>query len=241
MEFDLFKESLGSWGPKMKKFIEGPQCDEIYRFLKMRVGQGKVILPKWEDTFRAFKETPLEDLKCIFFLQDPYPWVREGVSIADGIAMSCKNVSEEQPSLSLFYDGLQDNLPEYVGRKRDPDLAYLCRQGVMMLNTSLTVEVNRANSHSQVRVLDKKTRIWEPFMKYLLEEVLSHNSGLVLVFCGKESQHYERFVNPLQHYILRVEHPAAAAHAERAWKHERIFSKVNYILEQNNNFRINWM
>lgn len=231
MDYGQF--SLGSWGPYLKKFIEGPQCDGIYQYLKERSAQGRVILPSWENTFRAFRETPFDDLKCIFFLQDPYPWRKNGKDVADGIAMSCSNTQIIQPSLSLFYDGMG-------ATDRNPDLAYLCHRGIMMLNTSLTVEMDRPNSHSMVRVLDKKTRLWEPFMKYLLEEVLSVTNGKILVFCGRESQYYERFVNPLQHYIFKIEHPAAAAHAERSWNHEQVFSKIDYLLKQNNNTEVQW-
>lgn len=242
MDYGLFEDSLGSWGPKMKQFIEGPQCDEIYSYLKKRSSEGRTILPSWEDTFNAFQKTPFEDLKVIIAAQDPYPWQKNGKNVSDGIAMSCSNTGIEQPSLSLFLDGIADVMPEYAGVDRDPDLSYLCSQGVMMLNTSLTVELNRPNSHSQVRVLDKKIRLWEPFFKYFFEEIItSYCKGLVVVFCGKESAYYERFINPLQHYIFKVEHPSAAAHSERSWKHENVFKKINTILKENNNTRIDWI
>jgi uracil-DNA glycosylase len=236
MDYSLFQEPLGSWGDRMKDFILSPQCDEIYAYLKSRSGQGKVILPLWSDTFRAFAETPLEELKVVFFLQDPYPGQRGGVNVADGIALSCSHTGEEQPSLSCFLDGISRD------SNRSPDLGYLCNQGVMMLNTSLTVELNRPNSHSQVRVLDRKVRLWEPFFRYFFEQVIAAcPPGLVLVFCGKESQYYERFVNPLQHYIFKIEHPSAAAHAERPWKHQGVFRTIDQILKQNKNAEINWI
>lgn len=224
----------------MKPFIESPQCDEIYAYLKKRSSEGRTILPSWEDTFRAFRETPYPDLKCIWFLADPYPGIKDGKMVADGIAMSCRNTGKEQPSLSLFYDGITENLGEKGGR--NPDLSHLCRQGIMMLNTSLTVELNKVGSHSGVQIKDKRIRLWEPMMKFILEDIITAcNQGLILVFAGKESQYYKKYLYPMQHYLLDVEHPAAAAHAERAWKHQNIFSTINKILMQNNNIKVDWL
>lgn len=238
MDYQEFGEFLGTWGPSLKKFIESPSCDGIYDHLRNRSSQGRIVLPAWQNTFRAFRETPKDKLKCVFFLQDPYPWRKGDLDVADGIALSCSITKEEQPSLSLFFDGMEEDLK--IKGPRNPDLSYLCRQGVMMLNTALTVELNRPNSHSMVRVLDKKIRLWEPFMKYFCEEVLKEHNGLPLVFCGKESQYYARYVNPLQHYIIKTEHPAAAAHAERKWKHEKVFSKVNFIVKHSDHQQIDW-
>jgi len=236
MNYESFEPYLGTWGPKLKKFIEGPQCDRIYEYLQKRSREGKTILPSWENTFKAFQKTPFDKLKVIFFLQDPYPWIKDGKVVADGIAMSCSNTKIEQPSLTAFYDALG-----LSPKERSPDLSYLCEQGVMLLNTALTVELNKPTSHSKVRIDDKKIRLWEPFTQFLLEEVITpYTRGLILVFAGKESQYYEKFVNPLQHYIFHVEHPATAAHQEREWKHEGIFDKIDYLLKQNNNITINW-
>lgn len=169
--------NVGDWGAKLKDFFESPQCREIYSYLRERTRQGKVVLPSWQNTFRAFEKTPLRELKVIFLLSDPYPWRKNGKDVADGIALSCGITKQEQPSLSLFYDGMQDDLG-IIKRKRNPDLSYLCKQGVLFLNTSLTVEEGLPGSHSHVRVKDKRVRLWEPFMKYFLEMVYTDPQGL---------------------------------------------------------------
>lgn len=234
MDYVKFEPLLGSWAPKMKPFIESKECDAIYEFLKAESQRGRKICPQSQDTYRAFLETPYEKLNVVFMLQDPYPWIKFGKYVADGIAMSCKNTGILQPSLDLFYDGMENDLYNglNVNMVKTPDLSYLCNGGIMMLNTALTAEMNKPFSH---------TEIWKPFTKFLLEEVLAkYNNGLIFVLAGKQSQYFAKYINPMQHYIIEVEHPAAAAHKNRAWKHENVFSRINYILKQNNNYEPVW-
>jgi uracil-DNA glycosylase len=233
MEWSSFEEKLGSWAPKIKPFFNNGGFDPIYAKLKEDSKRGKVILPPSNLTFRAFQETHYDNLKVVFLLQDPYPWVKEGKVVADGIAMSCSTTNKPQPSLDLFYNGIEDDLYNGLNlhMERNNDLGYLCRQGIMLLNTSLTVEKDKPSSHKE---------IWKDFTKYFLEEIFQSNSGIIFVMCGKESQQFSRYINPLQHYIFEVEHPAAAAHQSREWKHDKVFSKINTILKQNNNSQVIW-
>src|ERR1041385_8451374 len=110
MDFNKVKDQLGDWGPKLRPFVESKDFDDIFNFLKERSRDGTVICPESKNLFRAFKETPYKDLRCIFLLQDPYPWIKNGKFIADGIAMSCANTGVCQPSLDLFYEGMEEDL-----------------------------------------------------------------------------------------------------------------------------------
>lgn len=234
MDYEKFEEALGSWGSKLKPFIESKECDAIYEFLKFEGRRGKRICPESINTYRAFKETPYDQLKVVWLLQDPYHQYRNGVYTADGIAMSCLNTGKLQPSLELFYGGMEEDLAGGLdlGMLRDPDLTYLCNQGIMMLNTALTVEEGKTGTHKD---------IWKPFTKYLLEEVLSkYNNGLIFVLAGKESQYFARCINPLQHYIIEVEHPAYASRQNRPWRTQGVFKKINKILKENNNYEPTW-
>lgn len=239
MNYSKFEPLLGTWGPSLQPFIENDACDIMYTKLKEERQRGKIFCPETHNIYRTFLETPKDDLKVVFVLMDPYPWIKrfKGVDtiIADGIAMSCSITGELQPSLSLFYEGIEDDLyPKEKGkREKFPDLKYLCNQGVMMLNTALTVEAKKTGSH---------TRIWRPFMEYLFDSVFTKmNNGLVFVLCGKQSQEMKRWINPLQHHILEREHPAAAAHKNRKWLHNGVFSAVNYILKTDKSFSPQWM
>lgn len=234
MNYEKIKDQFGTWGPKLERFIDSPDFDDIFKFLKEESKAGKTICPESKNVFRCLRETPYEDLKVVFILQDPYPWIKkvEGVDkfVADGLAMSCGNTKEMQPSLKLFYDGMEDDLGYKV--KREPDLTYLAKQGVLFLNSSLTVELNKPSSHSGK---------WDKFMTHLIDEGINfHNRGLAYVSFGKNAHVTAKAIVPFLHYGFEVEHPAAAAHKERAWDHQNIFTKINKILKDNMNGNIQW-
>jgi uracil-DNA glycosylase len=233
MNFEKFEPLLGDWAYKIKPFIESEECDKIYARLKADSSRGKRICPDSQNTFRVFKETPYKKLKVIFLMYDPYPWIKDGVTVADGIALSCSNTKKFQPSLEQFYHAIERDTNLKLAGIKDWDLTPLCNQGIMMLNTALTVEEGKVGSHYD---------LWKPFTTYLFEEVLAkHNRGLIFVLCGKESQYYERFINPLQHYIFKLEHPAAAEWGSREWKHDGIFNTINKLVKENNNEEIIWI
>lgn len=230
IQWEKIEPQLGDWAPKFKPFWESGGFDEIFGFLKAESAEKKVICPVHQNVFRAFRETPYSSLKCVFMLQDPYPWIKNGKYVADGIAMSCSNTGICQPSLDLFYDGIADDLDIEV--PHNPDLSYLCKQGVLFLNTSLTVELNKPTSH---------TKLWDKFMNYLIEEVINYYSnGLIYVSFGKNAHLLAKAMMPFLHWGFKVEHPAAAAHQERKWDHQNIFSQINKILKSCNNEQIYW-
>jgi uracil-DNA glycosylase len=235
ISYEKVAPQLGDWAPKFKGFIESSDFDDIYKFLKAESREGKVICPFHTDTFRAFLETPWNKVRCIFILQDPYPWVkfdREGRRIytADGLAMSCRNTGVCQPSLELFYQGMEDDLGYKVPRQ--PDLTYLAEQGILMLNTSLTVEANKPSSHKG---------LWDKFISYLIEEVINfYTCGITYVTFGDNAHMMAKAIVPFLHWGFEVEHPAFAARKEREWKHDNIFSKINKILKDSNNEQIIW-
>jgi len=233
MNFDKFSPLLGTWATKLKPFIESKECDNIYAQLKEASRDGKVICPVSTETFRAFEKTPYEDLKVVFWAQNPYPWFKNGVMVADGIALSCSHTQILQPSLQLFYEGIEKDIGLNISAYRDPDLSYLCKQGIMMLNTSLTVEENKPGS---------MVELWLPFMRYLIEEVFNkYNPGLIFVLSGSCSMFLEKYIDPLMHHIIKVEHPSRAAHELRSWDHQNLFTKINKLLKEYYNFEPLWL
>lgn len=235
MNYDLVAPQLGDWAPKFKPFIESPEFDEIYAFLKSEKREGKVICPQHTSTFRAFRECPFSSLRVVFILQDPYPWVkfdrdRKPIYVADGMAMSCSNTGVCQPSLELFYQGMEADLGIQVPRQAD--LSYLANQGILLLNTSLTVEMDKPSSHGGK---------WDKFIYYLIEEVINfYSNGLIYVSFGKNAHVMAKSIIPFLHWGFEVEHPAAAAHKGREWEHDKIFTKINKILKDCNNDQIKW-
>ena len=234
MDYTKFEPLLGSWGEHLRPFIESKECDEIYAKLKADSSKGITICPNSADTYRVFATTPFKRTKVVFMLQDPYPWVKNGRVLADGIAMSCRNTGIIQPSLEKFYEAIEDTQPNgsELKKYRKADLAHLSLQGCMMLNTALTVEKDKPSSHSL---------LWRPFTKFLLEDTFARfKEEVIFVLCGAESQYFEKFINPLQHRIFKLEHPANAARKLRKWEHDNIFNKINKLLQSYGKDPIVW-
>ena len=153
MNWEKFKDNFHeSWHAKMQPFIESEACDEIYAFLKKEAGRGKKIAPLSSNVWRAFKETPLTDLKVVMIGMCPYHTAKNGIPVADGLLMGCSVTQQLQPSLEKFYGGLEKELANGLDLRmpKSPDVSYLTRQGVLMLNAALTTEINKAGSHIEV-------------------------------------------------------------------------------------------
>lgn len=152
--------------------------------------------------------------------------IKRGVVVADGLAFSCGHTKEEQPSLKLIFNAIEEDL--YDGMKldmmRNPDLSYMAKDGVLLLNSMLTTTENSQDAHKE---------LWKPFMTYFFKEVLPYFSGIPIVFFGAQAKEYERLVNKRSFYTKCVEHPSYANRQERAFKHDNLFSWTNEILTKN--------
>lgn len=220
-----------SWEAKMRYFIESEEAANIYTQIRVQTARGKRVVPIPDQTFRAFKETSLEGIKCMLMGLSPYHTMKDGKIIADGVLMSASNTKHLPPSLEQFYNGMERELyPKgEEGVIRDPDLTYLCQQGVFMFNASMTCEILKAGSH---------VKIWEPFTKYVLEEVITP-TNIPVVWLGKEAVRYDRYVNPFS-WRFPVSHPASAAYNHTVWDSEGCFGKVNRVLADYNGYKIQW-
>jgi uracil DNA glycosylase len=155
-----------------------------------------------------------------------------GTPVADGLMMSCSVTGTLQPSLFQLYQGIEKEL--YGGfafdRDRNPDLTFLAKQGVLLCNAALTTEVNKAGSHIQ---------LWEPFMKYLLEEMFAF-TGIPIVFFGKEAAKLKKYVSPFT-FHFELAHPAAASYRNSEWDTEGVFTKINTLIKETNGYKIDWL
>ena len=233
MNWEKFKDNFHeSWHAKMQPFIESEACDEIYAFLKKEAGRGKKIAPLSSDVWRAFKETPLTDLKVIMIGMCPYHTAKNGIPVADGLLMGCSKTGQLQPSLEKFYGGIENELYEglSVDTMRSPDVSYLAKQGVLMLNAALTTEINKAGSH---------IANWKPLIEYLFEHVFQYE-GAPVIFLGKDAARYRKLIAPFK-WCFTVSHPASAAYKQCDWDTEGVFGKVNKIIKENNNYEIQWL
>jgi uracil-DNA glycosylase len=233
MNWDNFKHQFHpSWHAKMRPFIESEECDKIYAFLKAESKRGKRVAPLSMHVWRCFFETPLDDVKVVLVGLCPYHTLKNDAPVADGLLMGCSITEQVQPSLDQFYRAMEKEFYDGLNLSiiENPDVSFLAHQGVLMLNAALTTEINKAGSHLE---------IWEPFMKYLFEEVINY-LGVPIVFLGKDAARYKKYTGIFAH-VFEVSHPASASYKGIDWDTEGVFTKVNRLLEENNGFSVQWL
>ncbi len=241
LEFEDFRIRFGAWAEMFKPFIESKEMFDIFQKLKEDAWEmdaegnllrrKEIICPASGDTFRCFATSNPEHVKVVVYLLDPYPRMYKGkIMQATGIAMDCSNSPEGrlQPSLEKFYEAIEEDLGNPV--ERSPDLQYLQAQGVMLLNTELTCKLNKTGSH---------TGLWAPFQKFFLEEVM-RGKKIIYVLCGKESLMMEKYISPFGNTIIKLDHPSYAARMKTSWKTNKVFTRINKILQEDGKAPILW-
>lgn len=226
-------KSTGEWTDLLKGYMLSDDFDNVILTLQQLVAEGVRFTPPLKSLFRAFEECPMSKLKVIVVGQDPYPQL----GVADGIAFSCGNTMKKEASLRYIHDALAKTVYDNKDLSKDmhPDLVEWSRQGILMLNTSLTTEVGKIGKHFN---------IWKPFVNYLID-MLNHISvkngqPFVWVFLGKKAQEFEDLLHPSQ-IIIRASHPASAAYAkQKEWDCNNLFIKVNEELERLGKQKILW-
>ena len=208
---------LEAVGSEFKK----PYYSKLYAFVKEEYNT-RVIYPPADDIFNALHLTPLSKVKVLILGQDPYHNARQ----AHGLCFSVKPEVEAPPSLVNIYQELHDDLG-----CRIPNNGYLvkwAKQGVLMLNTVLTVRAHQANSH--------KGQGWEQFTDAIIQAVNAQERPVVYMLWGKPAQ--SKIPNP-KHQILKAPHPSPLS-AYRGFFGCRHFSKANEFLQANGAEPIDW-
>lgn len=232
LDWTAFSPLFGSYSEKFKKFFDDGGFDPIYEKLKSDTARGKRIAPLSSNVFRCFQETPLDDLKVIIVGMAPYHTFYNNIPIADGLALSCGITKRLQPSLDQWYNACEKDIGRglELNMIKDPDLTFLARQGCLLINAGLTVSKGKPGNMND---------LWEPFMKFLFEEVFTTN-GIPVVLLGREAQKLKRYIMPFT-WIFELSHPASAAYTNSQWDSKGTFTAVNKILKENNNTTITWI
>ena len=214
----------GSW----EKALKGEFSKDYYKklFVKVREEyQTRTIYPPADDIFNAFHFTPLEEVKVGILGQDPYHEPGQ----AHGLCFSVKPHVPIPPSLVNIYKELEDDLGCYI-----PNNGYLekwARQGVLMLNTVLTVRAHQANSHKDIG--------WEQFTDAAIRVLADQDRPMVFVLWGKPAQRKREMIYNPKHLILESAHPSPLS-AYRGFFGSRPFSKINEYLKENGLAPIDW-
>ncbi|MCK8831979.1 uracil-DNA glycosylase [Haemophilus influenzae] len=187
---------------------------------------GKTIYPPQEDVFNAFKYTAFEDVKVVILGQDPY----HGANQAHGLAFSVKPEVAIPPSLLNIYKELTQDISGF----QMPSNGYLVKwaeQGVLLLNTVLTVERGMAHSHANLG--------WERFTDKVIAVLNEHREKLVFLLWGSHAQKKGQIIDRTRHLVLTAPHPSPLS-AHRGFFGCRHFSKTNSYLESNGMKPIDW-
>lgn len=212
------------WLPALQGEFRKPYYKELYDFVKEEYST-RVIYPPAEDIFTALDLTPLSQVKVVILGQDPYHEEHQ----AHGLSFSVHTDQQIPPSLQNIYKELKEDLNCQI-----PNHGYLKKwadQGVLMLNTVLTVRAHQANSH--------KGKGWEIFTDAILQAVNEQDRPIVYLLWGSPAQSKAKMLTNPKHLILRAPHPSPLS-AYRGFFGCKHFSQTNAFLEKNGVEPIDW-
>ena len=185
----------------------------------------KTIFPPREDIFAALKNTSFKDTKVVIVGQDPY----HGVGEAMGLSFSVPNGVKLPPSLRNIYQELYDDLgikPVISG-----DLTKWTKEGVLLLNATLTVVKDTPNSHSKIG--------WDRFTDYVIKKINSKDEPVVFILWGNFAKTKKQFITNPKHLVIESAHPSPFS-ARYGFFGSKPFSKTNEFLKKNGLKPINW-
>ena len=213
------------WLPCIKQEFTKPYYKELYTFVKHEYDT-RIIYPPAEDIFNAFHFTPLSKVKVMILGQDPYHNENQAHGLSFSVLPTQKDIP---PSLVNIYQELHDDLGCYI-----PNNGYLKKwadQGVLLLNTVLTVRAHQANSH--------QGKGWQQFTDAVIEAVNAQDRPIVYLLWGRPAQSKIPMLTNSKHLILKAPHPSPLS-AYRGFFGCRHFSQANAFLEKNGIEPIDW-
>ena len=214
-----------SWKAVLKSEFSKDYMKQLRSFLKEQKGQRKVIYPKGTEMFQAFDRTPFDKVRVVILGQDPY----HGPNQAHGLCFSVRPGIQAPPSLVNIFKELESDLGLSI-----PDHGCLlpwADQGVLLLNSVLSVEQHKAASH--------QGRGWETFTDQAIRHLAEQREGIVFMLWGSYAQKKGAFIDRDRHLVLQSPHPSPLS-AHRGFLGCRHFSQANSYLEQQGLPPINW-
>ncbi len=212
------------WLKPLSEEFSKPYYKKLYQTVCQEYAAGPVFPPA-DDIFNAFHLTPLADVKVVIIGQDPY----HNYNQAHGLCFSVRPSVEIPPSLLNIYKELQDDLGCYI-----PNNGYLvkwAKQGVLLLNTVLTVRAHQANSHQNIG--------WEEFTDAVIRIVDEQDQPIVFLLWGRPAQMKKQLLTNPNHLILEAPHPSPLS-AYRGFFGCKHFSKTNEFLVSHGREPIDW-
>ena len=209
-------EYFGDW----MKVIDRTELSNVMA----KVGQEykrKPLCPIQSDVFKAFELCSLKDLKIVMLGQDPYPQngVATGILFGNNKEISNENLSS---SLKVIKEAAINFEVPHNCIIFDQTLESWARQGILMLNSALTVEMNKVGSH---------TMLWRPFIAKLLKSLSEYNTAIIYVLFGRQAQSFKPYINDKLNYVIEIEHPAYFARNGTKMPHQLFIDISNKVKE----------
>jgi uracil-DNA glycosylase len=213
------------WKAALASEFSQPYMRELKIFLKQEAAKGKKVYPRGADIFNAFNHTPLSKVKVVILGQDPY----HGPGQAHGLSFSVRDGVPPPPSLKNIYKEMHADLGVPV--PKTGNLTPWADQGVLLLNTVLTVEDSQAGSH--------RKRGWEKFTDSVIRVLNQRQDPIVFILWGAFAQSKAEMISQPPHAILKAPHPSPLS-AHNGFFGSKPFSKTNALLKKWGKAPIDW-
>ena len=214
-----------SWDSHLLPELDKQYMQSLKQFLRAQKTQGKQVLPPADRWFNALNSTPLDQVKVVILGQDPYPTPGH----AHGL---CFSVLPEVRPLPKSLINIYKELASDLGiENRHGHLQHWADQGVLLLNSVLTVEAGHANAH--------QGKGWEQFTDKVIEVLNQQQRSLVFVLWGAYAQKKGAIIDDSRHLVIRAPHPSPLS-AHRGFFGSKPFSTINHFLLQQQQSEINW-
>lgn len=198
---------------------------DILNFLKKERAKGKHIYPAQSDIFHAIQSTPFSDIKVVIIGQDPY----HNPGQAHGLAFSVPRGIKPPPSLLNIFKELKSDCG--INMPNHGCLESWAAQGVLLLNTILTVEENKPHSHANIG--------WQQFTDAIIQHINQHPDRIIFLLWGSHAQKKQALIDTKKHIVLTAPHPSPLS-AHRGFLGCKHFSKTNALLIKAGRTPINW-
>lgn len=215
----------GDWEKALKSEFRKPYYRSLFEFVKEEYSKNKIYPPK-ELIFNALKLTELSNVKAVIIGQDPYHNENQAMGLSFSVP---KSQNKLPPSLKNIYKEIEDDIG--CRMQTDGDLTYLAKQGVLLLNSTLTVRAHQANSH--------KNKGWEILTDAIIKVVSEKDSPIAFLLWGNSAKEKEGLLSNPKHLVLKAAHPSPLS-ASNGFFGCRHFSKTNEFLIRNSLNPIIW-
>lgn len=214
-----------SWGKHLQEEFSKEYFKELTSFVKREYQSNRAIYPHPKNIFRAFDLCPFDAVKVVILGQDPY----HGPKQAHGLAFSVEQGIQNPPSLLNIFKEISSDLNQPINTSGD--LSSWAKQGVLLLNATLTVAAGQAGSHQH--------HGWEEFTDQVIKVLSDRKKNLVFLLWGAYAQSKGELIDSSKHFVLRAPHPSPLS-AHRGFFGCQHFSRANAYLREHGRKEIDW-